>query len=405
LAFRAGLMANTAVPTVVPQRNDDDAAATNVVTFSVICWGCGMSLVVQPSDDEEVEESFTCPHCSAATELWKCETQSIVGDGIMQHKDVERRTGSGRFSFFRHACRWISPGCCHACHMLKPSLLRQLGRLFRVAVPVLTLLIVFGGLLVFTPVLFAPFPNGWPKTVFGRGTLVVMGVAILLALLLGAMVLWTHHRACTTDAGRSPTPQLKGPGSLDGWTFCHRCKCGRPPTAHHCRACGHCVQALDHHCVFIHTCVGAGNHRQFIVFLFWVIVGVGYCMFCACLAILCNGISGLLGIEHAATWTELMIDLDHAVTSLSLPPRGWVFLGVCILCFIFQLFCAMLVFLQLRGLSLSNHDDNQDDSQGLVRKVATRITNIPTSLRTIFKEPFGWRWVLPDARVRHMKEA
>merc|ERR1712183_424408 len=37
-----------------------------------------------------------------------------------------------------------------------------------------------------------------------------------------------------------------------------------------------CVLALDHHCVFLHNCVGEQNHRQFLVFLLWTFIGVEY---------------------------------------------------------------------------------------------------------------------------------
>ncbi|KAM9498102.1 palmitoyltransferase ZDHHC23-A-like isoform 1-T2 [Salvelinus alpinus] len=48
---------------------------------------------------------------------------------------------------------------------------------------------------------------------------------------------------------------------------CPLCKVVRPPRAGHCRICGGCVQRLDHHCIWINSCVGKANHRNFLLTL------------------------------------------------------------------------------------------------------------------------------------------
>ncbi|XP_048396230.1 palmitoyltransferase ZDHHC23-B isoform X3 [Stegostoma tigrinum] len=50
--------------------------------------------------------------------------------------------------------------------------------------------------------------------------------------------------------------------------WCAVCKIIRPPRSGHCRICASCVQRLDHHCVWINSCVGESNHRAFILTLF-----------------------------------------------------------------------------------------------------------------------------------------
>ncbi|XP_062907053.1 palmitoyltransferase ZDHHC23-B isoform X1 [Mobula hypostoma] len=50
--------------------------------------------------------------------------------------------------------------------------------------------------------------------------------------------------------------------------WCTVCKILKPPRSGHCRICASCVQRLDHHCVWINSCVGQGNHRAFILTLF-----------------------------------------------------------------------------------------------------------------------------------------
>ncbi|XP_070554643.1 palmitoyltransferase ZDHHC23-like [Ptychodera flava] len=59
----------------------------------------------------------------------------------------------------------------------------------------------------------------------------------------------------------------------DNW--CEICQTFKPPRAGHCKVCGHCVQMLDHHCVWIDSCVGSENHRSFLCSLILlVIVGI-----------------------------------------------------------------------------------------------------------------------------------
>ncbi|XP_044140094.1 palmitoyltransferase ZDHHC23 [Bufo gargarizans] len=49
--------------------------------------------------------------------------------------------------------------------------------------------------------------------------------------------------------------------------WCKICQVLRPPRGGHCRICGSCVQRMDHHCVWINNCIGARNHKFFILLL------------------------------------------------------------------------------------------------------------------------------------------
>ena len=49
--------------------------------------------------------------------------------------------------------------------------------------------------------------------------------------------------------------------------MCHICKCLQPPATKHCRQCGRCVRGFDHHCVYIHNCIGSANRTAFIFLL------------------------------------------------------------------------------------------------------------------------------------------
>ncbi|KAK0134581.1 Palmitoyltransferase ZDHHC23 [Merluccius polli] len=68
--------------------------------------------------------------------------------------------------------------------------------------------------------------------------------------------------------------------------WCPTCRLARPPRAGHCQICGVCVQRLDHHCVWINSCVGQGNHRSFLLtlllFLLTSLYGIGLVLRSVC---------------------------------------------------------------------------------------------------------------------------
>ncbi|XAR73715.1 Protein S-acyltransferase [Bertholletia excelsa] len=57
--------------------------------------------------------------------------------------------------------------------------------------------------------------------------------------------------------------ELYPPGtSVRSW-ICVYCNVVQPPRAKHCHDCDKCVLQFDHHCVWLGTCIGQGNHRRF----------------------------------------------------------------------------------------------------------------------------------------------
>ncbi|NXN98065.1 ZDH23 Palmitoyltransferase, partial [Rhinopomastus cyanomelas] len=81
-------------------------------------------------------------------------------------------------------------------------------------------------------------------------------------------------RGTTAYSGRAVNGEAKGyarmaaeePESVKK-DWCAKCQLIRPARAGHCRLCGRCVRRLDHHCVWINSCVGEQNHQAFILAL------------------------------------------------------------------------------------------------------------------------------------------
>ncbi|XVF62256.1 hypothetical protein PTKIN_Ptkin08bG0202900 [Pterospermum kingtungense] len=53
------------------------------------------------------------------------------------------------------------------------------------------------------------------------------------------------------------------PGTSVRSCTCSYCNVEQPPRAKHCYDCDKCVLQFDHHCVWLGTCIGQGNHCKF----------------------------------------------------------------------------------------------------------------------------------------------
>ncbi|KAF6750423.1 ankyrin repeat-containing domain protein [Ephemerocybe angulata] len=108
---------------------------------------------------------------------------------------------------------------------------------------------------------------------------------LMFALIVG-LCAYNFFRAITLDPGTCPKPasddelkqiieDLASEGRLNGQTFCIQCMARKPLRSKHCRVCDKCVARSDHHCPWVWNCVGSGNHRQFLLFVTTLVIGIG----------------------------------------------------------------------------------------------------------------------------------
>ncbi|KAH9996401.1 DHHC palmitoyltransferase-domain-containing protein [Russula compacta] len=107
---------------------------------------------------------------------------------------------------------------------------------------------------------------------------------LIFALSFG-LCAYNFFRAMTLEPGTCPAPtsdaelksiieDLASEGRLNGQTFCIQCMARKPLRSKHCRICGKCVARHDHHCPWVWNCVGLNNHRQFIIFVTALVIGI-----------------------------------------------------------------------------------------------------------------------------------
>ncbi|KAF9900214.1 palmitoyltransferase akr1 [Linnemannia zychae] len=77
---------------------------------------------------------------------------------------------------------------------------------------------------------------------------------------------WTK-RNTTIESQRAAVSQMADRNLLDVKHFCVTCVAQRPMRSKHCKFCNCCVAKFDHHCPWIFNCIGAKNHRAFMIFL------------------------------------------------------------------------------------------------------------------------------------------
>jgi len=73
----------------------------------------------------------------------------------------------------------------------------------------------------------------------------------------------------SSDSESSSNEQKK-----EGNEMCSTCKITKPLRSKHCRMCDKCVYRFDHHCPWVHNCIGAENHAYYYLFLAFQLVSI-----------------------------------------------------------------------------------------------------------------------------------
>ncbi|MCO5549170.1 hypothetical protein L7F22_002637 [Adiantum nelumboides] len=154
--------------------------------------------------------------------------------------------------------------------------------------------------------------NYGPQLLKGGANLAVALPILICFHVLLAMLLWCYFITVFIDPGSVPdhwrpavdeedlegrVAPFSGTPSISGATtssdtasgngssqyrdvrYCRKCSHFKPPRTHHCSVCGRCVLKMDHHCVWVVTCVGARNYKFFLLFLLYTFLETTLCTF------------------------------------------------------------------------------------------------------------------------------
>jgi len=171
--------------------------------------------------------------------------------------------------------------------------------------------------------------------------------ATTIAWAIAAVSFHFLRKVLTTDPGMTPlsyTHTETDPRKRQ----CAICQLPKPPRAKHCSTCGRCVLAMDHHCMWLNTCVGWANRKAFIQYLTWTLFLIGYIVALCALRAYPWYILRTYHYSEAPAWHR---DMDYRILRAQIPFVETLFLliGIVILPLI-ALGILFLLYLQLSNV-------------------------------------------------------
>ncbi|CDZ96517.1 palmitoyltransferase akr1 [Phaffia rhodozyma] len=134
----------------------------------------------------------------------------------------------------------------------------------------------------------------------------VPGHEILNLLFFVAYILcaYNFYRAISLDPGTTPqlesdaeikevVEELTNQGKFNGTNFCIICMARKPLRSKHDRITDRCIARFDHYCPWIWNAVGSNNHRQFLLFVIFLVCGISSFIL----------LSFYYFMENSPTWT------------------------------------------------------------------------------------------------------
>lgn len=178
----------------------------------------------------------------------------------------------------------------------------------------------------------------------------------------------------------------RGGGGFEPTAFCSACLVRRPVRSKHCSVCDRCVARFDHHCPWVGNCIGAGNHKYFMGFLWMLLV--------MCAWMLYGGGVYYLDICHLNVEDGLWNALE--IVGTCTPWVGWVMANA----FLHILWVTILTICQTYQIVCLGMTTNERMNRGRYRHFMALNGKSPFSRGPIKNliDFFEWSWCGPQKR-------
>ncbi|KAG9510250.1 Palmitoyltransferase ZDHHC17, partial [Fragariocoptes setiger] len=113
-------------------------------------------------------------------------------------------------------------------------------------------------------------------------------ILCLFTLATSTLLTYSFYKCWLCDPGRvivnrnqqfETIIELAERDGFDAKRFCSTCLVKKPLRSKHCSHCEQCIARFDHHCPWVGNCIGAKNHRFFVIFLACIVVNLSIFLF------------------------------------------------------------------------------------------------------------------------------